>query len=344
MAHPEHPIPYVRFDSQDVDAAQRMDYWRASLSNVAELSLPADLTAANFEATNEMWMLGDMLMTKRRCADHILHRSPRSIRLDQCDHLKVHLRLTRSAATLLEAGTRQFRLSAGECVITDMARPEWVHVERGMTIAMIFPRERLEALLPKSVDLHGVVVRGAAGALLGDHLMAMTGRIQSMTRAELPGITSGTLHLIAAGLAPSLDTLALAQSTVESTLLRQMRRFIETNLKQASLSADALSKSFGVSRSTVYRLFEPMGGVAHYIKERRLVSVHVQLTGAQRHPYLVRLAEEHGFKSAAHFSRAFKSQFGYTPTELIRSVPREPVIHAPLQAKFSLPSWLSSLR
>jgi AraC-like DNA-binding protein len=87
-----------------------------------------------------------------------------------------------------------------------------------------------------------------------------------------------------------------------------------------------------------------MGGVAHYVRERRLVSVHSQFTSAQRIPYLVRIAEEHSFKSAAHFSRAFKAQFGYTQTELIGSTPRDPIVHAPLQSRFSLPAWLSALR
>lgn len=337
-------VPYVRFDSNDVETGDRMDYWRASLGNVAELSLPDHLHAADFDATNEMWMMDEMLMTRRRCADHILHRSPHAIRMDQCDHLKVHLRLTRTSETRLEAGSRQFRLSAGECVITDMARPEWVHVERGMSIALVFPREKLEALLPRAVDLHGVVIRGAAGALLGDHLMSITGRIHAMTRAELPGVSASTLHLIAAGLAPSLETLALAQPTMESTVLRKMRRFIDANLKHHGLNADTLCRAFGVSRATLYRLFEPLGGVAHYVRERRLMSVHAELAGARRSPYLLRIAEAHGFKSAAHFSRAFKAQFGYTPSDLVRGTPREPVFASVPGGRFSLPRWLASLR
>ncbi|WP_322101461.1 helix-turn-helix domain-containing protein [Paraburkholderia sp. J41] len=344
MSLTKQPVPYVRFDSNDVETIDRMDYWRASLGNVADLSLPEHHHAAGFEATNEMWMMSEMLMSRRRCADHILHRSARAIRMDQCDHLKVHLRLTRTAQTLLEAGSRQFRLAAGECVITDMARPEWVHVERGISIAMVFPREKLEALLPRAVDLHGVVIRGAAGALLSDHLMSITGRIHAMTRGELPGVSAATLHLIAAGLAPSLDTLALAKSTLEGTLLRRMRRFIDVNLKHHGLNADALCRAFGVSRATLYRLFEPLGGVAHYVRERRLLSVHAELAQAHRSPYLVRIAEEHGFKSAAHFSRAFKTQFGYTPSDLVRSVPRAPVFAAIPGGRFSLPHWLASLR
>ena len=49
---------------------------------------------------------------------------------------------------------------------------------------------------------------------------------------------------------------------------------IPANESESNLSIDAICRNFKVSRSTPYRLFEPLGGVSHYVKERRLARVH----------------------------------------------------------------------
>ena len=72
-----------------------------------------------------------------------------------------------------------------------------------------------------------------------------------------------------------------------------------------------LLAEFNVSRTSPYRMFEPLGGVSKHILERRLVRVHHQLTEADRIRHLGRLAEARGFRDTTHFSKAFRRMFGY---------------------------------
>ncbi|GAB2875583.1 helix-turn-helix domain-containing protein [Paraburkholderia jirisanensis] len=338
-------IPYVRFDSKDVPPDDRLDYWQGSLSNVCTLSFPKELTAAGFTASNEMWLLGDMMLSRRECSPHILHRSERSIKLDQLDHYKIHFRVGHSANTDMMAGRRFVHVNAGESVLTDMARPELVHVDGGTTIAVIIPRDRLDALLPRPVDLHGVVLNGACSVLLATYLATLTETINGLAREQLPGVTQATLQLLAATITPTVDTLALARPIVEATLMRQIRHFIETNLERPGLSPELTCVHFKISRSALYRMFEPLGGVASFIKERRLYNIHALLTSSERRPHLHRLAEMHGFKTAAHFSRAFREQFGYSARELFAASPQRPV-HIPVTGgpRYSMDRWLHLLR
>jgi AraC-like DNA-binding protein len=337
-------IPYMCFDSSDVRLQERYEYLQHSLSNVCQLSLPEHLPLSRFSARNEMWMLGDLLFTQRTCSAHVLERSARSIRFDQVDHYKVHVRVSDTASTNFTAGERRIRLGAGQCIMTDMSRPEHVSVESGSTIAVIIPRGRLDALLARPVHLHGVVLRGSASVLLASHLQTLALQISDMVSSELPLVTDATLHLLAASIAPSIDTLALASSTIDNALCVEIRRFIERHITSPSLSPDLLCKQFCMSRASLYRLFEPLGGVARYIKERRLVQIHKLLAASPQRLHMGRLAEHHGFKSAAHFSRVFRQQFGYAPSDLVtkgRALTGKPYIPTP--ASYSLERWLHAL-
>ena len=106
-------------------------------------------------------------------------------------------------------------------------------------------------------------------------------------------------------------------------------RHIESRLTDADLSQDALCRAFGLSRSALYRLFQPVGGVAAYVQERRLRRIHALLSGPGPH-HLGTLSWEHGFSSQAHMSRAFRALFGHAPRDTAPgptrlAAPREPV-------------------
>jgi transcriptional regulator GlxA family with amidase domain len=82
--------------------------------------------------------------------------------------------------------------------------------------------------------------------------------------------------------------------------------------------------------------------VVQYIKERRLARVHEILSQSTERPQISRLAESHGFKSAAHFSKAFRAQFGYSAREVPR-VSTTPAGRNPAAATVRFDDWLSSL-
>ncbi|WP_213958854.1 helix-turn-helix domain-containing protein [Variovorax sp. dw_954] len=80
------------------------------------------------------------------------------------------------------------------------------------------------------------------------------------------------------------------------------------------------------------------------MKERRLARIHAVLSSSTQRQYLGRIAEDHGFKSTTHFSRAFREQYGYGSNEVRQRgllVANEPATSAG-QAAFD--KWLRSLR
>ena len=91
-------------------------------------------------------------------------------------------------------------------------------------------------------------------------------------------------------------------------------RYVEGNLTARDLGAEKLASAFGLSRATLYRLFEPVGGVASFIRERRLAHARQELTRAGlQNRRIGPIAYQAGFHSIAAFNRAFRATYGDTP-------------------------------
>jgi AraC-like DNA-binding protein len=96
--------------------------------------------------------------------------------------------------------------------------------------------------------------------------------------------------------------------------MTRARRFIISNILSPDLTVDALCRELGTSRTRLYELFEAHGGVATYIRRRRLLAAHAMLTDPSETRKIGAIGMAIGFDSAANFSRAFTQHFGYSPS------------------------------
>jgi AraC-like DNA-binding protein len=99
--------------------------------------------------------------------------------------------------------------------------------------------------------------------------------------------------------------------------LREARQYVLRNLEDPQLCVERLAEALGVSRRSLYSIFQPLGTTpAEFIRSMRLERCKAALTDhAQRARTLTEIATQYGFADSAHFSRAFRSQFGVRPSE-----------------------------
>jgi AraC-like DNA-binding protein len=72
-----------------------------------------------------------------------------------------------------------------------------------------------------------------------------------------------------------------------------------------------------MSRDTLYRLFESLGGVRRYIQQRRLTRAYQTITDpAHAGERVGTIATRYGFSNDSVFSRAFREAYGMSPTDL----------------------------
>jgi AraC-like DNA-binding protein len=97
--------------------------------------------------------------------------------------------------------------------------------------------------------------------------------------------------------------------------LARVRRLIAENLASARLGPELLCRSEGISRASLYRMFEPFGGVAAHILDVRLAYVHRALSDPTDERSISAIAESAGFFDASSLSRAFRRKYQCSPRE-----------------------------
>lgn len=106
---------------------------------------------------------------------------------------------------------------------------------------------------------------------------------------------------------------------VRQSQLLAIQAHIENHLGRLDLCAEELLPNFGVSRATLYRLFEVHGGVRNYIVDRRLFRALLELSSEhRRRGQIQQAAKRWGFSSAANFNRSVQHAFGGAPGALFR--------------------------
>jgi AraC-like DNA-binding protein len=307
-------LPCDLFTTEWVDAALRWPIWRETASVVFDAAMPPE---GPFTASIQAFYPGSIAFTETHVTPLSYERSRRKIARDGMDHFMVTLYLDEGAQG--SAGTKEVELGRGDICIVDLGQPLRLRHLGSRTFSLFVPRAALESILPASDELHGSVLQGdgGLGMMLTDQLMALRRRLPDLTVAEGPQVAGALANLVAACFRPTAESLDRARAQVATATLDLIKNHIELNLTSPALSPDSIATTFRMSRSTLYRLFESLGGVAAYIQERRLLRAYAALTRfSDRRRPVYDIAFDCGFASEAHFSRAFRQAFGLAPTAL----------------------------
>lgn len=307
-------LPSFTFSTDDLPSEERFDAWRDVISPVFDLELLDQRAPRVCGADVEVTHLGQLLVSRIRLAGAGQRgvRAARKIRRDSLDHYVVEVYTGGGCAGEVSNGA--FDLAAGGVGILDLGQPLAVQSTLSESVAVTIPRALLDRRLPDAARLHGTVLRGGIGSLLGEYILSLYRHMPHLSATEASRVSQSTVSMIAACLAPSSANLARVQGPIGSVLLERAKRYIGRNLESPDLSVARICAALRVSRSHLYRAFERQGGVAGYIQACRLSNARAALIDPVDRRHISALAYDHGFASAAHFSRAFRHHFGITPS------------------------------
>lgn len=294
-------LPYIRFSTDDFDPGDRLDAWRAAMAPMFETRRPE--AAPGFRGSAFTYLMGSLALGGTEVDALAYERSAARIRADYIDHYLVRL-------------DYQPDRPEGVLRVIDLGQAVSLPPAPMYCLCIFVPRDVMDAALPGAESLHGREIDGPRGRMLADYMRSLTRNAPGLAAADGAAMAEATLAMMAACLGPSRDADARARSVLDATLIGQARRHIDKRLTNPALDADSLCRALSISRTKLYALFQPLGGVARYIQQRRLKRIHALLTDPTERRRIGDIAFEHGFSDEAVFARAFKREFGVTAREV----------------------------
>ncbi|WP_454716903.1 helix-turn-helix domain-containing protein [Caulobacter segnis] len=313
------PDTALRRDVWLLDAGDQDDAFEQYRKGCAHLF---DITLQSPEATFfnslEAYHLGVVVLAKCSGVPQRFERKLSHILVDGGDTVMVVVELEDSGWR----GDYDGRAAGGhmgQIRLVDMARPFEMTTGGYRSLYVMVPRALLEG--QGGLDFHGLVVSedSVSGRLLSGHIQALSEVADRMTPDDAEAAAKAIVALIGGAIAAHAAPATDDPRPVEKMLLALGRQFVERNLDDVELSPEAVRRHLAVSRSLLYKVFEPVGGVSAFIQGRRLDQAFDAILHdrAEQHT-LGEIGYRHGFRSDAHFSRAFRGRFGVTPGRLRR--------------------------
>lgn len=306
-------VPAHSFSTTGVEQAWQFDAWCAQCGSCVEL-LPSVKLSPGYSADCSAWRLGPFALFSMKAEAARYKRSTAQARRDALDHWVI--RLARRGSFGLSTARGLFTLPAGVPFVFSLANAFEAERPDSDWVSLIVPRDTFPGL-SYVIDrrLH-MPLDGSLGIMLGRYLDMLEAQLPDVIEADLPRLVAATRAMIAACIEPAPSTMEAAAPMIQHMRLERTRQAIRRNLRSPTLTPKRLCRLVGMSRSQLYRLFEPAGGVARYIQAERLREAHRVLADPGNRRDIHKVAEDLGFFDASAFSRIFRREYGCTPSEV----------------------------
>lgn len=286
--------------------------WAEALSPIFDIRV-TDPDAMSVDRELRNFNLGNMLFGRVDAPAQRLERDRGRAAVHGVDHVLIQHYLT--GHSHIEARGETRAVNAGDFVLMDLAQPVLLNAAPVKALSFVVPRAMFGER--EMGDLHGTVLSPGVEPFvqtlgtLAREVGAMADTLSASHAEALTDVAATLLRL-------SLGDDPTGQGRRDPVGMKaRIRRFMIQNLADPTLDTATLTDRFGVSRSTVYRMFETDGGPQSYIRDLRLAQAMRRLSqGGPMRPLVSTVAYECGFTSEAVFSRAFRRRFGHAPREI----------------------------
>ncbi|MFJ4997750.1 helix-turn-helix domain-containing protein [Microbacterium sp. NPDC088619] len=309
--------PAAPAESVSTLVARNISEFRAAVS---ESFVPLQVSTAgpdHFRGIIRGASVDEVHVNEVRATSHVVERTPELIARSDRSYFKLSLML--AGTGMLIQDDREAVLQAGDLAVYDTDRPySLVFDDDFRTMVVMFPKHLIS--LPSDMIGQLTAVRisgqGGLGGMVVPYLTQLAGNLD-----QLAGTTGARLAHSALDLVTTVFTRELGLDGVSAdphrALVQRIRSYIDRNLASTDLGPATIASAHFISTRHLHGLFQEQGvTVSTWIRTRRLEQCRRDLLDPMLADRPVAaIAARWGFVDAAHFSRAFKSAFGISPSE-----------------------------
>lgn len=308
-------LPSFRVDTRQLPRNEAFSLWQDELIPHWELQ-PHDKDAERFESATETYLIGDIVLGRVETPSQRMDRSRYRIARDGLSQYGLQF-VVDGGIGKRSGGSEGWADNKGDLFVSDLTQTQMLEASNLSVVYFSMPRYLLAPRL-NNPDHHNERVVSAStplAGLLNAHVSTALRLAPSLNAAEAEAIMNVTLDLTAALL--NGEVTEAEADAVAIAAAQNVRLHIEQHIGDPGLSADAVAAHFRMSRRKLYYLFEPFGGFAAYVRERRLHHIRGILTDPARQTRpIAEIAEAFGFTNQSGFIRAFRRTFGLSPREV----------------------------
>lgn len=320
------PVEMSVFDTRSAALGDQFGLWRDSIGVLFDIEANPDTYRNGYRARLDSGMAGNTMITRVRAGEQAFSRSELRSYRDGIEGIMFqvfsggHVRHRDEAAPLAASGAL-----IGFDLTRDM---QTVNTDFDL-VSIIFPRDMIENRIGPGADLHlrAIGPDSSLSAMTADFIVSLHRGLAGMDPAEAAVAANAAADLIAECYRGQTRRLDTSESSRIASVTRAKSFIRERIRKGQPVDVSTVSRALDVSRATLYRAFEPIGGVAAVIRAERLRACLTDIARLARGEVthtLGELAMRRGFESDAQFSRAFKAEFGMTPSEARRALASSP--------------------
>lgn len=219
---------------------------------------------------------------------------------------------------------RTSTLSAGDIILLDSRAPCSIATyDLTDSICLNVSRDRLGQIASRDGEIFGIPISGSTGTghLLNTILLTLLKQDDTPDPLDQQVMTDVTVQLLSAAL--SRQTPAFRMRDKHTEIIDRMRHWVMQHIGEPWLNAQSLSTEFHYSTRSLYRLFTRIGTTPQeWLWEQRLMVAHKMLNETNGGSVsITEIAHATGFSDCSHFTRRFRSRFGYLPSETRRRSP-----------------------
>lgn len=311
-----------RFSTDDVAAAERLDYWRDAICDVF---VALDCRSAH----------------RRGFYGHVTSEPLEAVRLSEVDAHRQHvvrgrrqlakareddfiLSVQMSGTGFVRQDGREARQSVGALALYATTRPyELIFPDRFRQLIIQLPRAALSRAIANPDALTARVLPAASteARIFGATLAALHGTTGTLTPASRAHVAASLIASLAAALSVLPQALTGADVDPRTAARARICAYVAEHLGDPGLSPATIAAALGFSRGHVHRVFASnTETLERYVWRLRLERVRAALDDAALAGVpIADLAARAGFGSAEHFSRAFRARYGATARDVRRA-------------------------